>query len=157
MANGLGNLVQRVATLIESNLDSELIFKEELIDKEVSDKIKDSSESYKKHIVQFKLHEALGNVWDIVNYANAYIDEKKPWKLKENPEEFLKVMTNLVLMITSVGWNIYPFMPETSDKIFEIFGLDKRMDTPLNNSHLRIKKSGGLFPRLQSFLILNNR
>ncbi len=149
LANGLGNLVQRVATLIGSNMDGELIFKEELIEKEVTEKMKEISENYKKNIAEFKLHEALGNVWEIISFANSYVDSHKPWVLKDKPEEFLKVMTNLVLMITSIGWNVYPFMPETSDKIFEVFGIERRMDVPLNNYRLRIRKGVGLFPRLQ--------
>jgi len=148
LANGLGNLVQRIATLIDSNLDGELIFKEELIDKEVRDKMRENFKSYRKNIDEFKLHEALGNVWEIVNYANVYVDDKKPWKLKDRPDEFLKVMTNLTLMVTTTSWDLYPFMPETADKIFEIMGMEERMDAPLNNAKLRIKKGGGLFPRL---------
>lgn len=148
LANGLGNLVQRVATLIETKMDGELIFKEELIEKGSVSKIESLKQEYNKNIDNFKLHEALGNIWEIVAYANAYIDDKKPWALKDKPEEFLRVMTNLVLMITSIGWNLYPFMPETSDKIFEILGIERRTDVPLNNYRLRIKKSGGLFPRL---------
>lgn len=149
LANGLGNLIQRVATLIETNMDGELIFKEELIEKGLVSKIEGLKQEYNKNIESFKLHEALANVWDIVGYANAYIDDKKPWVLKDKPEEFLKVMTNLVLMICSISWNLYPFMPETSDKIFRIFGIEKRMDAPLNNYRLRVKKEKGLFPRLK--------
>lgn len=149
LANGLGNLVQRVVTLIDNNMDGELIFKEELVEKETGDKMQATSLKIKDNIENFKLHEALASVWDIMSYANAYVDNKKPWTLKDKPEEFLKVMTNLVLMITSIAWNLYPFMPETSDKIFEIFGFEKRMDVPLNNHRLRIKKGTGLFPRLK--------
>lgn len=149
LANGLGNLIQRVATLIDSNLDGELIFKEELIEKETRDKKQEISLKIKKNIENFKLHEALANIWEMVAFANAYVDNKKPWTLKDKPEEFLKVMTNLILMITSISWNLYPFMPETSDKIFEIFGIEKRIDASLNNYRLRVKKRKGLFPRLK--------
>ena len=166
LANGLGNLVQRVVTLIDSNLDGELIFKEELIEKETRDKRQETSLKIKNNIENFKLHEALGNIWEIVGYANGYVDNKKPWVLsagggspsdgragafdgKDKPEELLKIMTNLVSLLVFIGWHLYPFMPATSDKIFEIFGVERRIDAPLNNYRLRIKKGEGLFPRLK--------
>lgn len=149
LANGLGNLVQRTATLVETMLNGELIFKEELVEKEINDMRQTTSLKIKNNIESFKLHEALANIWEIVAYANAYVDNKKPWMFKDKPEEFLKVMTNLVSMITFISWNLYPFLPETSDKIFEIFGIEKRIDEPLNNYRLRIKKGEPLFPRLK--------
>ncbi len=149
LANGLGNLVQRVATLIDTNLYGELIYKEELIEKETSNKAEESGKSCKNNINNFKLHEALGNIWELVNFANVYIDNKKPWALKENPEEFLKVMANLVYCIYSISWNLQSFLPGTSEKIFKIYETeDRKADVPLENSRFRIKKGGVLFPRL---------
>src|SRR3989344_1673016 len=78
LANGLGNLVQRVATLIESNLGGELIYK----------KITDYGlriTNYDKAIEEFRLHDALGEIWKVVGDANQYVDERKPWaEVKEN-------------------------------------------------------------------------
>src|SRR3990167_5128003 len=57
LANGLGNLVQRVATLIETDLDGELIYKKENL---LSGVPEFNKEEIGKHIESFKLHEALG-------------------------------------------------------------------------------------------------
>ncbi len=149
LANGLGNLVQRVATLIESNLGGELIFKKELVEEDIEHKVNESIELYKKNISEFKLHEALGNVWDMVRLSNMYTDDSTPWdhKILEQQERFLQIMTSLVYIIHNISLLLQPFIPETSDKIFEIFGDQNKLEI-LENSRFRIKKSGPLFPRV---------
>jgi methionyl-tRNA synthetase len=55
-------------------------------------------------------------------------------------------MTNLVMVIYAVAWNLTPFMPETSDKIYGRLGI--KPGDPLDKHHFRVKKGGVLFPRL---------
>jgi len=120
----------------------------ELLDKELKDKVESFRASYKENINKFFLHEALSNVWEIITTGDKYMNEKAPWKsVKNNPEEFLKVMTNLMGILYTVGWDLKPFMPETADKIFASLGVENIHD-PLENYHFRIKKGTGLFPRL---------
>lgn len=136
LANGLGNLVQRVATLIESGLDGEVIVKKENILK-----LDEDTSKFDSAINEFRLHEALNVIWAKIADANALISERKPWEeVKTNPVEFLKTMTTAVLMIEHVNELLKPFMPETSQKISEIFQKD--------GDAFRIKKGPGLFPRL---------
>ncbi len=145
LANGLGNLVQRVVTLIENNMDGELIYN--------SAKCKMQNvkqDEYEKAIEEFRLHDALGEVWKFVSEANEYIDERKPWfEVKESPERFLETMTNLVSMIHGVAWLLRPFLPETSDKIAQIFGEDLSNKEIPENYHFEIKKTTALFPRFK--------
>lgn len=149
LANGLGNLVQRVATLIENNMDGELIYKSDKFYDRVKNYIDNGLSDYEKNIAVFRLHEALGNIWDIIGFANAYVDDKKPWvEARENPSEFLKTITTLVVMIHYISWLLQPFMPETADKITQIFGDNLSNKEPLNNYKFLVKKTTGLFPRL---------
>lgn len=148
LANGLGNLVQRILTLIDDKLDGELIYKEELISKEVKDKINERFGTYKANIENFSLHEAVANIWELISFADKYMDDRKPWAvIKHDEKEFLEIMTNLVAIIYNVAWMLLPFMPETADKIFETFGADKNAGT-LENYKFIVKKGGILFPRL---------
>lgn len=157
LANGLGNLVQRVATLIENNLDGKLIYDDKLIEAGVSQKIKDLSEKYKNQIEIFRLHEAIGSIWELIGFANQYIDDKKPWAaIKHNEGEFLMIMTNLMLMLHNIAYLLSPFLPETANKIVEIFGNDLKQEIPGGYEFLIKKppsaeasggKGGGLFPR----------
>ena len=149
LANGLGNLVQRIITLIESKINGELIFKKELLEKEVEARVAELFKKYRESIDNFQLHEALGNVWELVSLGDKYMDDKKPWvAIKHDEAEFLKIMTNLVSVLYNVAWMLLPFMPETADKIFEALSADKKAGT-LENYKFKIKKSEGLFPRIK--------
>jgi methionyl-tRNA synthetase len=142
LANGLGNLIQRVATLIENNLNGELIYKK-ITNYELR------ITNYEIAIEEFRLHDALGEIWKIIADANKYIDERKPWlESKESPERFLETMTNLVYLIHSIAVLLQPFLPETSDKIAQIFGGDLSNREIPDKYHFVVKKGEPLFPRI---------
>ena len=145
LANGLGNLVQRVATLIESNMDGELIFKKELLEQSVESRVDELMKKWKMGINTFALHEALSSIWELIGFGNKYIDDKKPWAaIKHDEAEFLMIMTNLVYILHTIAWSLQPFMPETSKKIFETLGGEEASE----NYKFIVKKGEGLFPRL---------
>lgn len=148
LANGLGNLVQRVITLIDTKLNGELIFNKELVEKQIEEKINFVFKKYSSNIEEFLLHEAAGNIWELIGFADKYMDEKAPWAaIKHDEAEFLMIMTNLLYITYNVGWMLLPFMPETAEKIFEAIGADK--DAAIDGYAFKIKKGGILFPRLQ--------
>lgn len=148
LANGLGNLVQRVATLIENNLGGELIYQTANEDKTIIAKINYLKDSYQRNISEFKLHEALGNVFELITFANVYVNEHKPWETATtSPEQFLYAVTNLTRMILQIAFWLEPFLPATSEKIFVVFGGDRELGD-LSGRHLLVKKGEALFPRL---------
>lgn len=144
LANGLGNLVQRVATLIANNMNGELVY-----DSAKRKVQRTKYADYEKAISEFRLHDALGEIWKAVADANKYIDERKPWlEAKESPERFLETMTSLVYLIHNIAKLLQPFLPETSQKIVQIFGYDLSNREIPNKFHLVIKKGEPLFPRI---------
>jgi len=93
---------------------------------------------------------ALEYVWKLVQGANRYIDENRPWELagktrqhsltgsefplatKEpsaladaNKEELVTVMRTLVAALRLIGKKLWIFMPETSGRIFAIYEQEK--------------------------------
>jgi methionyl-tRNA synthetase len=153
LANGLGNLIQRVATLIENNLTGEIFYKKEELDRlsnedeMIFERFLNDSD-YRDHIDNFELHRALEDIFNKISVANKFIDDKKPWvEVKEDPERFLVTMTVLVGMIHRIAWLLQPFIPETTDKIFEIFSSPKTKDIEENHKFF-IKKGDPLFPRI---------
>ena len=149
LANGLGNLVSRVATLIENNMDSELIYSSSVIDEELKKAVVRIKEKYGRAIDNFLLHEALASVWELISIANVYINDHKPWALaKEDKAEFLTVMTNAVFLIyTLSNFLLDPFVPETARKIREVFGAEEKI-SQIDGYKFIIKKTTPLFPRL---------
>ena len=150
LANGLGNLVQRVATLIETKMDGELIYNKNLVEGDFINEILDDRE-YHRSIGEFRLHNAVEEIWRKISIANVYIDDKKPWELvKTNPDGFLKCISGLVAMIYHISWLLQPFMPETTKSIAKRFSFSLKGPAECieNNFKFLINKNTGLFPRL---------
>ncbi len=113
LANGLGNLISRVIKLNEKLQ----------IDIKSKKKKKSSSHLYEeiKLFEQIKFKEILDLIWQQVTWANKYIEEKKMWELvKADPKSAEKAMSELLTSILEISESIFPFMPETSEKIKKI-------------------------------------
>ncbi len=123
LANGLGNLVARIAKLCEN---SGFEFKETTLELD---------SPYKQKIEAFRLNEVLEGIWKKVNEANKQINEEKLWQL--TGQVLQKALQNKVDSIRKIAFCLQPFMPETSQKILDQFKGPK------------IKSAPVLFPRLK--------
>lgn len=105
LANGLGNLVSRVMKLSEKVNDRTIeVGRVEGIQKQL--------------MTEFKVADALTEIWTQVSLANKEIDEKKPWELvKTDPEAFGVVMRNLLSRLRYIAYGLRPFLPSTAEKI----------------------------------------
>ena len=126
LANGLGNLVARVAKLCEKS-DAQF---------NAQPKSPKDHPQYLEHINNFQLNLALDYVWSLIRAADQTVDTTKPWTLTGS--ELTKVLVGLVNDIISIAVLLEPFLPATSAKIV----------TQFSASH--IQASQPLFPRLAS-------
>ena len=112
LANDLGNLVQRVATLVSKN--------EITIDGEIEDGI---SDEFKTLIEEYDYSGAFDWVWEKVQGLNKKIDNEKPWELAKKGEndKLKECLNNLVLDLLRINVLLSLFIPETSEKIVKIF------------------------------------
>lgn len=116
LANGLGNLVARVAKLCES-IDYQQMGSESRISEHV---IEDSE--YSKALQEFKFNEAVNSVWKKIAALDLYINQEKPWALiKTNSQRVTSILAHCVDEIQEIGVMIAPFMPHTSKQILEQF------------------------------------
>jgi len=132
-----------VATLIDTKMDGEISFTADMVSTEMKDLIYKINEKVEMSIYNFKLHEGLGAIWDLIKHANVYFNDHKPWEtVKTNPEHFNSTLINMVFLLHHIAGMLSPFMPETASKMphLEILG----------DSHkLLLKKGQPLFPRLK--------
>ena len=151
LANNLGNLVSRMAKLIETKLNGELNFDDRFVDGEARQKAGETTEKYKKAIDEFRLHEALTAVWDLLGYANSFIDFHKPWAKDDDTDHFLKALTTVLGIILNAAWFIKPFLPETAEKIYKTFNSNiwSSQDHRLAGQKFVVTKIEPLFPRLK--------
>lgn len=122
LANGLGNLVARVAKLCE---------------RENTQAPKETQiwcADVEKALNDYKFNEALQAIWQLISEADKKINEEKPWQLEG--EKLHEVLIDLVRRIQAIAFNLQPFLPQTAEKILKQFSGE-------------IKSAPSLFPRLQ--------
>ncbi len=150
LANGLGNLIARVATLVENNLPDGLNYDTQKIDSSTQETIEKVRQLLAAGLDNFRLHESLAAIWELIAYADKYVNDTKPWALaKEDKDKFEIVMVNLVGMIFAITFALSPFVPETAEKISEIFDF-KNTESGLDGRTLKVQKGAVLFPRLEA-------
>lgn len=123
LANGLGNLVSRVARLCEQN------------NIETSEKPSEFDPKMTSYLKVYKFNEALNYIWGGISKTDKEINEEKPWEL--SGEKAKEVLEELIKRIQNIAFNLQPFLPETADKILKQFSG-------------KIKSAPPLFPRLPS-------
>jgi len=123
LANGLGNLVARIAKLCEK---SGLI-----VGKKPSD---DSVKDLSPFLSKYQFDQALKFIWGKISEADHFLDENKPWLLEG--EKLNSVLAKLVEEITRISFLLQPFLPQTAEKI------QKQFKGP------KIKSEAPLFPRI---------
>ncbi len=140
LANDIGNLLSRFLTMAEKYLSGK-IKKPASFNPATRDFIKLCEKSFSasddSHLwLHLRFNLILENIWEIIRAANNYIAKTEPWKLaRENPEELKNVLFELWNAIRLAALLIYPFMPETSQKIWAQLGLKNIIDE-VTKSHL---------------------
>ncbi|MCK5390945.1 MAG: methionine--tRNA ligase [Deltaproteobacteria bacterium] len=163
LANGLGNLVSRTLGMIEKYFDGKVPEPGELKDEDESVRTKalSSVELVEKEMDEMAFHKALVSLWDFIGDVNKYVDESAPWILaKEKNEERLgTVLWTIVQAIGVVTILIYPFMPESAEKIWERLGSSQPLNSKLLSdakewgivkSGQTVEKGQSLFPRFEN-------
>lgn len=126
LANGLGNLVARVATLAEkAGIENKT-------NKRKQFKFYPETKSY-FDIYRFDL--ALAFIWEKkIRELDRLIDKRQPWNLAG--EKLQEALSDIVTEIPQIAYNLKPFLPATAQEI-------------INQYSGKIKKGESLFPRLK--------
>ena len=138
LANGLGNLISRIATLGERI--SPIVYDSRSVHSGLKKAVRSTEKVYMVSMQKFQLHEALGGVWQLIGVADRYINQETPWKITDE-KKLQTVIVNASYIILTITKLLMPFLPETSEKISKQF--------QLKGKKLTIKKTEGLFPRLK--------
>jgi methionyl-tRNA synthetase len=95
----------------------------------LEEEIEKTKRSWKDALENFKFNEALKSIWDLISFCDKFIQEKRPW---ERGNE--KSISDLLFALKEISKMLYPFLPETSQKILK---------------QIEIKKSQILFPMIK--------
>ena len=124
LANTLGNLVNRTVTMCHKYFEGKISNPNQQteLDQELIGCAKETKDAFMKQMDELRLADTLESIMSLARRSNKYIDETAPWVLfkdEANHERLMQVMFNLIESIRYIAVLLSPFMPATSDKIFE--------------------------------------
>lgn len=123
LADSLGNLVNRVLVLVEKNFEG-MVPKSHGEDK-LSKIALNVCKAVDVSIEDLQFHNALNDIFYVVSESNKYINEKKPWEIKDKTQ-LGGVLYELLETLRFIAILLQPFIPETSEKILDQLGLEKK-------------------------------
>ena len=164
LANVLGNLVSRTISMTNKYFDGVLTdAKDESVagstetDTDLKDVVLMSVEKVEKKMSELRVADAITEIWTLFKRCNKYIDETTPWILAKEEDKKARLQTVLYNLAESISIGaslLYIFMPETSEKILDMFGTNKRSLEDMNKFGLLmsgtkvVKEPEILFKRL---------
>lgn len=160
LANGLGNLTNRVLVMIEKYSNS-AVPKVETVNHDLVDFLtKVVWPEYENAMTNWQFNRALEAAWKMISYCDQIISDKQPWAMHKAGKinEVNDLLYHLAESLRHVAVMIWSIMPETAEKIFSYLGLDleKELAKPLFELQQwveltvgnKINKGEPLFPRL---------
>jgi methionyl-tRNA synthetase len=93
---------------------------------------------YQIAVEDYRFNDALSLVWKDIGAVDLAISQAKPWELVDsNPEGAKQKLTDFIDSIRLIAFHLSPFLPETAEKINQVFAGPK------------VKAATPLFPRLE--------
>lgn len=142
LANVLGNLVSRTISMTNKYFDGVLTdTKDESVagaievDTDLKDVALMTVEKVVRKMSELRVADAISEIWTLFKRCNKYIDETTPWILAKEEDKKSRLQTVLYNLAESISIGatlLYSFMPETSEKILEYFGTNKRSLEDMN-------------------------
>jgi methionyl-tRNA synthetase len=152
LANGLGNLVNRSLSMLKRYRNGIVPARHDELAPDAAKVVADTQSL----LQQSDLQGALQSIWQLVNRANQYVDQTKPFSLAKDPAQAQRldeVLYNLVETCRVLAILLCPFIPGTATKIYAQLGLTGAPDQfaaaswgGLNAGHT-IGEPAPLFPR----------
>ncbi len=133
LVNGLGNVMQRTATMVEKYLGGSLA--------EGVPANRHDHNAYHEALSEYRFDKALEWAFSIVDGINKYLEQTQPWILakdEKNMDHVREILLACVADLREIAELLEPFMPQTSELILKIFGTD-----------ILVKAEGPIFPRVE--------
>lgn len=136
LANKLGNLSSRTATLVGKNFegrvptawDPDAITGDEARAglKALLDTAATTAIEAPRAWEEMRINEALEHVWNVVERANEFVDRTKPWEIAKDParrDELATVLGALLETLRLIAVWTWPVMPAKCEAMWAVLGL----------------------------------
>ncbi len=158
LANDLGNLVQRVLSMVGRYCDGRVPAPAMPTDDDrvLLEQAASAIEAIRRSMDAQAFNEALDTIWSLVRAANGYVDHQAPWRLhKEDTERRDTVLYNLAETIRHLGLYLQPFVPDAAASILDQLEIadDQRDFSRIGGGHAMkpgtpLRKPSAIFPRI---------
>ncbi len=156
LADGLGNLVSRVTSMITRYLGGTVPHASQT---ELDTLATEIASSYCDAMDRHLLHQGAEHAWRLVDRANAFVEQRAPWTLaKEGRTEALEeTLGALARAVARLALLLSPFLPGKCDEIWCTLGLagaasdaslDIYHDIPVVGG--KVEKPAPLFPKTEN-------
>jgi methionyl-tRNA synthetase len=158
LANDLGNLFQRILSMVFKNCDGKTPALNELTDEDTAFLSKvNVMDELRQYIDKLEFHNALNAIWQVIGEANRYMDTMQPWMLKkEDPKKMAHVLRVLMEGLAYISLEVEAFMPESAKKMQTAIGLSfdnfagLAVEKEVLVTGTDIPKPEGIFPRIEN-------
>jgi len=162
LANDLGNLVQRILTMIGNYFGGRIeeIDKENERDKRLRLEFNSVKEIVFRHYENYAINKALEEIWIYINSVNKYLAENEPWKLAKDKSQKMRlgrILYQAAAALRAIAYFVFPVMPGSAEKIWNYLGEENLInreffsDVQFENFVLgqHIKVPEPIFPRVK--------
>ena len=126
LANDLGNLLNRMATLAYKFDNTTIQSPQDWGATEIAlrSEFEDTLANIKHEMDNYFFHRAYNHLWKYINSVNAYFHQQEPWKLaKTQPERFKQVLSATCHSLYDIAVLLWPVMPNKMTELLASLGV----------------------------------
>lgn len=133
LANGIGNLASRTLVMVEKYFDKvipafQLVHQND-DEKRLAAMATELPKSVQSAFDEFRLADALNQIWELIAQTDKYIASQKPWELGKQSDDLSRarlanVLAHSTAVIRSVGFLAAAFFPERMTDLLKAIGED---------------------------------
>jgi methionyl-tRNA synthetase len=147
LANDLGNLTQRLLTMIQNYFSGHIpqMTEEDPGDRQLREEFAAARERIAAYYDDLAINRALEEIWAYINLVNRYLAENEPWILAKDDGQkprLARILYQAACALRVIAYCLYPVMPASSRKIWAYLG--ETQDLP--DRHFTELKFEGLDP-----------
>jgi len=156
LANNIGNLLSRTASLIEKYFDGKVPAAEATAPetRALADRATGLAGRVREHITAMRPQDAVGEIVDLMSDANKFLADRAPWKAaKTDLPHAAETLRASLECLRIAGTLLYPVMPDKATKLVERLGgkvdFEAASKWGLVKAGAPIMSGEPLFPRIE--------